>query len=237
MKITRRRFLAGSGMGLASYGVASAAARAAVLPPGTHPLGLDRVRDGVIYVPQAAVLNVPLPLAIAFHGAGSSGRACQYAFAMAEEFPHIILAPDSRDEKTWDIVLGHYGPDHEFIEAAFARAGTQYPIDRSKLTIMGHSDGASYALSFGIGVGDLFGRIMAYSPGEMTPVAARGKPRVFISHGISDPTMPIDETSRKFVPRLKGLGYDVTYHEYEGRHGVPTEIVRESFEWLTDKRG
>jgi len=27
--------------------------------------------------------------------------------------------------------------------------------------------------------------------------------------------MPIDVTSRKFVPRLKGLGYDVTYREYE----------------------
>jgi phospholipase/carboxylesterase len=233
MKITRRRFLSGGGMGLAAIGLEARVARAATLPPGIHPLGLDRVRDGVIYVPEAVILGMPLPLAIAFHGAGSSGRACQYAFAMAEEFPHVIVAPDSRDEKTWDVILGHYGDDQIFIEAAFAQAVRQCPIDRTRLTIMGHSDGGSYALSFGIGVGDLFGHIMAYSPGVMTPVAARGKPRVFISHGISDRTMPIDDTSRKFAPRLTGLGYDVTYREYEGGHGVPTDIVRDSFKWLT----
>ena len=44
--------------------------------------------------------------------------------------------------------------------------------------------------------------------------------------------MPIDETSRRFVPRLKRLGYDVTYREYEGRHGVTPKIVREAFEWF-----
>jgi predicted esterase len=63
-------------------------------------------------------------------------------------------------------------------------------------------------------------------------VAANGRPRVFISHGTSDPVMPIDDTSRKFVPRLRALGYDVTYQEYDGGHGVPDTIVRSGFAWL-----
>jgi hypothetical protein len=50
---------------------------------------------------------------------------------------------------------------------------------------------------------------------------------------LSDRVMPIDDTSRKFVPRLEGLGYDVTYREYEGGHGVPAPIVHEGFEWLS----
>jgi hypothetical protein len=33
--------------------------------------------------------------------------------------------------------------------------------------------------------------------------------------------MPIDETSRKFAPRLRALGYDVTYREFDGRHATP----------------
>ena len=66
----------------------------------------------------------------------------------------------------------------------------------------------------------------------MQPATAAGKPRIFISHGTADQTMPIDDTSRKFVPRLKGLGYDVTYREYEGGHGAPPAIVREAFEWV-----
>ena len=43
---------------------------------------------------------------------------------------------------------------------------------------------------------------------------------MFISHGTSDPTMPIDDTSRKFVPRLKALGYNKAREALAGL-GVP----------------
>ena len=70
------------------------------------------------------------------------------------------------------------------------------------------------------------------SPGVMEPIEARGKPRIFISHGTADQVMPIDDTSRRFVPKLQALGYDVTYREYEGRHAPSAPIVREAFEWF-----
>src|SRR4029434_1803289 len=98
-------------------------------------------------------------------------------------------------------------------------------VDRSRLTVAGFSDGASYSQSFGITFGDQFSRIISMSPGVMQPMAARGKPKIFISHGISDPVMPIDDTSRRFVPRLKSLGYDVTYREYEGTHRPSPPLV------------
>jgi predicted ATPase len=37
---------------------------------------------------------------------------------------------------------------------------------------------------------------------------------------------------RVIVPRLQSMGYDVTYREYEGRHGVTPAVVREGFEWF-----
>jgi phospholipase/carboxylesterase len=120
----------------------------------------------------------------------------------------------------------------EFIGAALKRIRTLCNIDSKRIALAGHSDGASYSLSLGIGTGDTFGHVMAFSPGVMKPAEVHGKPRLFISHGLSDPIMPIDVTSRRFVPRLKGLGYDVTYREYEGRHGVTQAIVREAFEWF-----
>ena len=82
------------------------------------------------------------------------------------------------------------------------------------------------------GAGDVFSHVAAFSPGLMTPRDARGTPRIFISHGTSDAVMPIDETSRKFVPALKKLGYDVTYQEYEGGTFVPEPVVREAFAWF-----
>jgi phospholipase/carboxylesterase len=227
--ITRRTFLR----------TASAALTAALgsqldaeeLGPGQYPLRLDSERDGLLYLPRGYKPGVAAPLLVMFHGAGGTGLSTTYTFPFADEHGVIILAPDSRDQRTWDLVLGRYGPDADFLATALGQTFARCAVDRQRLAVGGHSDGASYSLSFGIGAGDLFGQILAFSPGVMNPVDARGKPRIFISHGTSDNVMPIDDTSRRFVPRLKGLGYNVTYREYEGRHAVPTEVVREGFEW------
>lgn len=230
MRTSRRTFLGVASAWLAASTFARSAG-ADELGPGSHPLGIDHERDGVLYLPRGYKAGVAAPLMVVFHGAGGTGQSAQYVFPMADEHGVIILAPDSRDQRTWDLVLGAYGPDADFLSTALGQTLGRCSVDRSRLSIAGHSDGASYGLSFGIGVGDLFTQILAFSPGVMTPVAAKGKPRIFISHGTQDNVMPIDDTSRKFVPRLKGLGYDVTYREYDGRHPVPTEVVVEGFNW------
>lgn len=230
MPMHRRRFLE-TAFFTAALGV-PLRSRADDLTPGIHPLGLDHSRDGILYLPRAYRAGAPLPLVVMFHGAGSSGRNCEYAFSDADRHGFIVVAPDSRDEKTWDIILGEFGPDGEFLQRALQQTMARCSVDTKRLAMVGHSDGASYALSFGISVGDEFSHIAAMSPGVMTPFAARGKPRLFLSHGRSDTVMPIDDTSRKFVPRLRGLGYDVTYQEYDGRHAVPAEIVASAFAWM-----
>ena len=207
-------------------------ARAAEPPRyGENPLKLGSDRDGILYIPKGYKDGTPAPMALVFHGAGSTGRNVSYAYDIADDLGVILLAPDSRDEATWDMLVGGFGPDIEFIGAALKDTYARCSVDRKRMAIAGHSDGASYSLSLGIGTGETFGHIMAFSPGVMQPIEVHGKPRIFISHGISDQVMPIDETSRRFVPRLKGLGYDVTYREYEGAHRPSPPIVREAFQW------
>ncbi|MBI3490310.1 MAG: phospholipase [Acidobacteria bacterium] len=204
------------------------------LTPGPHDLKLgDGDRDGTLYIPRGYKPEVAWPLLVMLHGAGGTSRSTAYTFPLADEFGVIILAPDSRDEGTWDLLLHGYGPDVEFIGAALGHVQQRLNVDRQRRGLAGHSDGASYSLSLGIGTGETFGKVMAFSPGVMRPAEVHGKPKIFISHGLSDPVMPIDITSRVFVPRLRRLGYDVTYREYEGRHGVTPAIVREAFEWFS----
>ena len=143
----------------------------------------------------------------------------------------ILAPPHARDERPWGGVLLPWGPDVDSIAAAVGKISGLCRIDRARMTVAGFSDGASYSLSFGISFGDTFSRVISMSPGVMQPMAARGKPKIFISHGTNDQVMPIDETSRRFVPRLKNLGYDVTYREYEGAHRPSPPIVREAFQW------
>jgi phospholipase/carboxylesterase len=45
--------------------------------------------------------------------------------------------------------------------------------------------------------------------------------------------LPIDACSRKIVPRLRRAGYDVAYHEFDGGHAYPPEIVRQARRWFT----
>jgi phospholipase/carboxylesterase len=231
MTITRRHFLAAAGAA-AALAYARPATASDPVRIGEQPLKLGSDRDGMLFIPRGYKADVPAPLVLMLHGAGSTGRGVSYTFEIADELGVIVLAPDSRDEATWDLLLHGYGEDVEFIGLALKDTYARCNVDRKRMAMAGHSDGASYALSLGLGTGDTFGRIMAFSPGVMQPAEVHGKPRIFISHGLSDPIMPIEVTSRRFVPRLKKLGYDVTFREYEGRHGVPPAVVREGFEWF-----
>ena len=87
---------------------------------------------------------------------------------------------------------------------------------------------ASYALSLGLANGDLFGRVLAFSPGFVAAGPRHGGRRVFVSHGARDEVLPIDDTSRDVVPGLRRDGYVVEYREFDGGHVVPPDIARDA---------
>lgn len=228
MIVTRRHFLAAAAAAPALLGQTTPAQ-----PLGSRTaLKLGDDRDGFVYIPDGYTAEKAMPLLLMLHGAGSTALSVQYTLPLADEFGVIILAPDSRDERTWDGVLRNWGPDVDFIGEALQQTVNRFNVNRARLGVGGFSDGASYALSFGISYGDQFRSVIAMSPGVMQPIAARGKPRIFLSHGTNDAIMPIDVTSRQFAAKLKALGYDLTYREYEGRHAPSPPVVREAFEWF-----
>jgi phospholipase/carboxylesterase len=237
MRLSRRTFL--SIAALAPIACAQAETRVqnpdnSPLGPGRHSLGLDRGRDGVVIVPAGYSAANPAPLIVMLHGAGGAGETVAARLTLAEEFGVVVLAPDSRDPRSWDMIVGRgFGPDMDFIAEAVASLQRRCAIDPQRITLAGFSDGASYALSLGLGAGDVYSKIIAFSPGILQPERTKGKPRIFISHGTDDNILPINVTSHLFVPRLKQQGYDVTYEEFQGRHTVPLEIQRKAFEWNT----
>jgi phospholipase/carboxylesterase len=150
---------------------------------------------------------------------------------LAEDRGVILLAPDSR-AYTWDIVLGALGPDVEFVDRALARAFSLRAVDPKRVAIGGFSDGASYALSLGLANGDLFSRVVAFSPGFVADLPHRGAPRLFVSHGTRDEILPIDTCGRRIVNDARRQGYDVRFVEFDGGHGVPAEVAEAAMDWL-----
>jgi phospholipase/carboxylesterase len=202
-------------------------------PTGLRPLGLGSGRDGLIYVPAGYRATEEAPLALMLHGAGGDARSGISPFLnLADEAGLVLLAPESRG-RTWDVLVGDYGPDVEFIDRTLKQTFDRLAVDAGRLAVEGFSDGASYALSIGLTNGDLFTHVIAFSPGFMAPAAYTGKPPVFVSHGTHDEVLPIQETSRRIVPRLKRSGYEVRYREFDGPHTLPESVAGEALEWFT----
>jgi phospholipase/carboxylesterase len=199
---------------------------------GLHELKLEGRRDGLVYVPAACAEGRPAPLLLLLHGAGGSARGVLSLLQkQADEFPVILLVPDSRGA-TWDVIEGGFGPDVTFIDRALAQTFGRYNVDAARLAVGGFSDGASYALSLGVTNGDLFTHVLAFSPGFMAPAGKHGSPALFVSHGTRDRILPIDVCSRRLVPQAQRAGYRVEYREFDGGHTVPPDIARGALDWF-----
>ena len=207
----------------------------ATVRTGLRPLGLGSGRDGLLYVPAGYGADEKAPLALTLHGAGGNARSgISHFLRLADEVGVVLLAPESRG-RTWDVLVGGYGPDVEFIGRALERVFDRLALDTRRLAIAGFSDGASYALSLGLTNGDLFTHLIAFSPGFMAPAQRRGKPPIFVSHGTRDGVLPIERSSRRIVPQLDREGYEVRYREFDGPHTVPRSTAREALEWFTSE--
>jgi phospholipase/carboxylesterase len=203
------------------------------ITPGEHPLSLGTGRDGLLYVPARYAPASPAPLVLMLHGAGGSARGALRPFReLADDAGLVLLAPESRSV-TWDAIRETYGVDIAFIDRALASVFQRVAIDPARLTIEGFSDGATYALGVGLTNGDLFQRIVAFSPGFVPPVNPQARPQIFISHGTRDQVLPIDQCSRRIVPQLERARYSVQYREFDGAHAVPVDIAKAAIAWMS----
>jgi predicted esterase len=190
-------------------------------------LWLDRDRDAILQIPKTSATG-PVPLLVMLHGATQSADDMfDYLGSVPEDAGVAIMAPNSRGT-TWDAISGNFSRDVGFINHALEITFKKALIDPARIAIGGFSDGASYALSLGLINGDLFNRVVAFSPGFVIDGAKHGTPRIFISHGTNDRILPIERCGRRIVADLKEKGYDVTFREFNGQHEIPEEVAKEA---------
>lgn len=194
------------------------------MPPGLHLLPGGRGQESALFVAPGAT-SAALGLVVLLHGATSHPqRVLPVLRDQAESGQFLMLAPKSRD-RSWDIVGGGFGPDIGVLDRLLSQVFEHFEVDPARIAVAGFSDGASYALSVGLINGELFSRIVAFSPGFVVPGRRNGRPAVFISHGDADTVLPIDRCSRRIVPQLRDEGYQVDYREFPGGHTVPAELA------------
>jgi phospholipase/carboxylesterase len=113
---------------------------------------------------------------------------------------------------------------------------TIYPVDLSRLVLLGFSQGVAMAYIYGTshavaGIAALSGFIPS-SLADHLPALAHLP--VLILHGVKDETIPV-ATARTNRDQLLTAGADVTYHEAEVGHKVSSSGMAELKRWLAQR--
>jgi phospholipase/carboxylesterase len=192
-------------------------------------LGLRATRDATLRIPGN--VTSPMPLLVLFHGAGGAGDRMLARISNYTDEARIAVVSPSSQGSSWDAIRGDFDVDVAMIDKVLARIFEQLPIDPARVFVGGFSDGASYALSLGLINGDLFKKILAFSPGFVVGGEVRERPGVFISHGTEDQILPFERCGKRIAGELKRQGFDVTFRDFNGGHEIPPSIARDGLAW------
>jgi len=196
------------------------------------PLGLDG-RDAILYTPKSFSPQTALPLLVILHGSGGNAREMVEAISSeADKRNLLVMAPSSRGG-TWDVRHAPACDDTLFIDRALARTFALATIDARRIALMGLSDGAAFALSLGLANGDLFCDVQSFSASTFHIRSVAGKPRIFVSHGRRDHTIPFG-TGQRIAETLSGAGYDVMFRPFDGGHTMPKDGLSAALDRFLD---
>jgi len=178
-------------------------------PPGESRAALDidgRNRGWRLYVPRSLAQIGDVALVIGLHGGLGSGEqfaADAFFDSQAERGGFIAVYPDgiSRgrllDARTWNAggccgtAMNEGIDDIAFIAALVERLAAELPVDRDRVYVTGHSNGAMMAQRLACDRADLFAAIAVYS-GPLQTVCAPSEPiSVLNIHGDADQNIPI----------------------------------------------
>lgn len=201
------------------------------LAPGMHRRTLAGT-DLVLYLPATARRRPRVPLMVFLHGAGRTVEAFVDAHRpIADETGVMVLAPYAAID-TWDRLNGPYHRDVAAIDLVLQWVFHEVPVARDAIALSGFSDGAAYALALGRGNGDLFRRLIAYSPHSLLPTAPVGLPPITVTHGTFDALVPWGISAEYVVPALRAAGHEVEFVSFTGTHAVPLQVVTEAMRAL-----
>ncbi len=225
-------------------------------PERPTPPGYFDLRNGSVgYIPSSVRAGRPAPLLVLLHGARGQGADMVERFKDEAERRGVILLAPSSGGRTWDTLLqfnpyyGKFAPlnvippnnppmsfddDVKRVDDAIALLVRYVAVDRERIGLLGFSDGASYALALGLQNPQLFGTVIALSPGIALPTWSKGPQRVLVAHGTRDRVLPFINSKRDIVPGLKRNGHDVTFRRFDAGHTIPDDVAARAVDFFLD---
>ncbi|WP_350307495.1 alpha/beta hydrolase [Photorhabdus viridis] len=187
----------------------------------TYELKLDE-GTGSVNIPERETTE-PMPVIIFLHGAAhADGGALAYLLQSVNSRRFILLAPSAHRD-SWDILRGGWGPDITSVNRLLNWLRARYRVNDEGISVMGFSDGASYALSLGLR-SPAIARIAALSPGFYLGNLRQDLP-VFIGHGVNDAVLPYSGALR-IKAEFESGGSEVSFVSHKMGHSCPDESIK-----------
>ncbi len=193
-------------------------------------------RGTAFYVPERYDSSRAWPLVIALHGGGGNGRDFLWTWLReARSRGYLLLAPSSQGS-TWSFL----GPDVDSVRLRGLLDGLseRWRIDRTRVLVTGLSDGATYALYFGLSA-DAPVTAIAPGAGILHPAnlqngnleRARAVP-IYLMHGARDWMFPV-QLARVARDLLERAGARLVYREIADlSHAWPREENVRILDWF-----
>jgi phospholipase/carboxylesterase len=222
-------------LGAGQASSASVRAAPAAAAQGLSP-GISRITKAALAYRPTQVTE-PSAVIILFHGAG--GRADHFLkefTRVADERGVLLLALQS-EAGSWPRRSQEVsrGPDAANFNEAIAALTARAPVDSERVVLLGFSDGASHALSFGLARSKTFRAILAMSPGyAFAPRRPDPTQLIFIAHGRRDTVLPAPNV-REMIKGLEGAGYRPEVRWFNGGHRIDPALLNAALDFALGK--
>jgi len=189
----------------------------------------------------------PHPTLVMLHGL-SGTEDVTWVFARAAGPDWLIISPraplPAKEGYTWNALdqdgktdKSDYQTGLDTLTRFIDALPAVYPADRNRLVLLGFSQGAAMAYTYGTshpvsGIAALAGFIPPEIASNLPPLSNLP---VLILHGTKDETVAID-TARQNRDQLKAAGAAVTYLESEVGHKVSSAGIAELKQWLAERK-
>jgi phospholipase/carboxylesterase len=198
-------------------------------------------------------LSKNAPLILMLHGYGSNENDL---FSFSNELPedYIVIslrAPHAMQPSgnawyaiNFDAQKGKFSDveqailSRKLVKTFLEEAIEAYPIDKSKITLLGFSQGTILSFSLALSYPEIFKNVVGlsgYIDLNMIETGYESKDfsglKVYNSHGSEDQVIPI-EWARQNKPLLDKLNVDTVYEEYPEGHGINPQNFQSLKNWL-----
>jgi phospholipase/carboxylesterase len=183
-----------------------------------------------VYIPDHFDKLEKIPLVVALHGGGGSGRDFIWSWIReARSRNFAVLAPTSIG-RTWSF---QQADDALKILSAIDLLSEDWNIDADNILLTGFSDGAIYALTCGLQKNTPYSALAPIS-GVLHPIDLEFavNRRIYLVHGRLDWMFKVEYAHQSHAV-LKNAGADIIFHEIEDlSHTYPREENSAILRWF-----